>query len=256
MYVPLEAEEIPWAERLDLSLHPGDGTPPKGFSQPCWLHQNGRCSAYAERPGACSLYECGLLKAYLQNQITMDDSMSIVADARHLIDTIQQRIRSEASSESIWQQIAAHIDGQGADRETVAGRFAHVELLLAEQQLAYLCRHFETREGVQLATQHLPGMEAAQTAMQSARQRSWKPPAHVHYSERSGDIVIVDLSAGVTSALSGVAANMWLALMTHNNLDDVMETLLEQYEVEEKTLRDDLWRFVEELAARGVLDVR
>ncbi len=53
-----------------------------------------------------------------------------------------------------------------------------------------------------------------------------------------------------------MAATMWSALMEHGNLDDVIQTLLEQYEIDEKTLRDDLWGFVEELVARGVLDSR
>ncbi len=171
-YVALEADELEWAERLELPRYPRDGTSFKGFSQPCALHQNGKCTAYAQRPGACSFYQCELLGAYLQNQITMDDSLSIVADARQLIDTIQTKAGSAASHQSIWQQITDYIDGQGAGRETVAGRHAHLELLMAEQQLAYLCRHFESLEDIQLEPQHRPGMATARLAIQSARQKS------------------------------------------------------------------------------------
>ena len=252
-YAALETDEIPWAERFDLGLHPGDGAPTEGFTLPCMLHQNGSCWAYKTRPGACSSYRCGLLRAYLQNQISMDDARSIVADTKDLIDTIQLSIGHTNSPSSIWQQKADFLAGQGANRETAAGRHVHAELLLAEQQLAFICRHFEKPEDAQLAPEHRPRAKVVQKAMQSARQRSWKPSAHVRHSERGSDMVIVDLSTGVTSALHGVSADMWLALMAHENLDDVMEALLAQYEIDEKTLREDLWGFVEELAARGVL---
>lgn len=243
-YTSLEPDEVSWAEGLDLPMYPGDDASSKGFSQPCSLHQDGKCSAYAERPGACVSYQCQLLTAYTQGKVTLDDSLAIVTDARGLIETIQQRTGSASSRDSIWRQIADYIDEQEVTRP---------EMLLAEQHLAYICRHFEPLQDVQLEPDQLPGMEAARTAMQTARQRSWEPAPHIRFSERGGDVVIVDLDTGVTSALSDVAATIWLALMDNNNLEDIVAMLLQQYVVDEATLRDDLWKFVEDLVARGVL---
>jgi Fe-S-cluster containining protein len=253
-YAALEPDEIALAIQLRLSLYPNHWTP-EGFYLPCAYFQENRCSIYPKRPKVCASYQCELLQNYLQGQVSYDESISIIESAKHLISVIQQQIGAVDASKSIWQQIADFFEGQGINKETESFRYTNAELLLNEQQLAFNCCHFEKREdNVQLSLHHSSDSEIAQKAIQAAWQRLWRPSAHVRYGDQQGDVVVSNLKTGVTFALNGVSADMWQALIAHDNLDDVVNVLLEKYNIDETTVRSDLYAFIKELLARGVME--
>ncbi len=52
-----------------------------------------------------------------------------------------------------------------------------------------------------------------------------------------------------------VASRMWELLFQHKDTTIVMNLLLEEYEIDEVTLRNDLVRIIDELVALGIVQV-
>jgi ornithine carbamoyltransferase len=55
--------------------------------------------------------------------------------------------------------------------------------------------------------------------------------------------------------LDAVGTDIWQAMQEKGTLQDVLETLLAQYEVEENVLKKDLLTFVKKLQESGLVQV-
>ncbi len=86
-HVPLGADEMELARKL--YLHVDMFEEGLGFHLPCPCYREGRCSAYDQRPRACVNYQCELLQRCLQGEMNLDEAMSIVAQAKTLLDALQ-----------------------------------------------------------------------------------------------------------------------------------------------------------------------
>jgi Coenzyme PQQ synthesis protein D (PqqD) len=80
-------------------------------------------------------------------------------------------------------------------------------------------------------------------------------PDGVLVRELEGESVLLNLNSESYFGLDGVGTRMWAALTTSASIEAAYETLLAEYEVEPEHLRADLSRFVEKLAAAGLIDV-
>jgi hypothetical protein len=81
-----------------------------------------------------------------------------------------------------------------------------------------------------------------------------KPSAQVLFGEFEALIVIGNVQTGQSFALEGVAADMWRAIVEYGDLEEVMTTLLRDYDVDKSTLQADLQAFIAELLEQGLLE--
>jgi hypothetical protein len=99
-----------------------------------------------------------------------------------------------------------------------------------------------------------PGMEPIPIQVQPEGPGPLQPSTHTLFGEFRGKIVVGNLQTKESFSLTGVAADMWRAVVKHGNLEDAVVALSREYEVDEGTLRADLRDFVEDLRARDLLD--
>lgn len=80
-------------------------------------------------------------------------------------------------------------------------------------------------------------------------------PKTVLFRDLGGEMVLLAQESGRYFGLNGVGTHFWNLLHLHGETEAVCRDLFEEYEVGEPRLREDLARFVETLAAKGLLEV-
>jgi hypothetical protein len=80
------------------------------------------------------------------------------------------------------------------------------------------------------------------------------PSERVIFGDFEGQTVVGDLETGESFSLSGVAADLWRAIVERGSLEDAIDSLASEYDVDTAILRDDLRGFVEDLLLRGLLE--
>ncbi|HEU0006317.1 MAG TPA: PqqD family protein [Terriglobia bacterium] len=71
-----------------------------------------------------------------------------------------------------------------------------------------------------------------------------------------GESVLLSLKNQQYFGLDEVGTRMWNALTNSPSVEAAYETLLEEYEVEPETLRQDLYDLLERLAEQGLVEVQ
>jgi hypothetical protein len=69
------------------------------------------------------------------------------------------------------------------------------------------------------------------------------------------EMVLLDMKSENYFGLDGVGTAIWHGLEKNGTLHDVLETLLEEYDVEEDVLKKDIITFVEKLYENGLVEV-
>ncbi|QDL09333.1 hypothetical protein DP113_16690 [Brasilonema octagenarum UFV-E1] len=82
---------------------------------------------------------------------------------------------------------------------------------------------------------------------------SLKPAAQVVFGQYGEQIVIGNLETQQSFGLTDLAADIWLAIVEHGNLEEVITVLLKIYDINETTLRSDVDIFIDQLYAEGLL---
>jgi len=77
----------------------------------------------------------------------------------------------------------------------------------------------------------------------------------VFAQEVDGEMVLLDMNSENYFGLDAVGTDIWQAIREHKNMEKVLETLLEQYDVEEEVLKKDLLVFVQRLEESGLITV-
>jgi hypothetical protein len=78
-------------------------------------------------------------------------------------------------------------------------------------------------------------------------------PDAVVSRDLGGETVILNLETGIYFDLDGVATDIWQALQATGSIREVYEKVLGAYEVDPAILGDDLIKFVNQLAAKGLV---
>jgi hypothetical protein len=78
-------------------------------------------------------------------------------------------------------------------------------------------------------------------------------PESVLFRDLDGEAVLLDTVSGRYFGLNEVGTRMWSLLQRHGEIDEVCRALLAEYEAPEERLREDLLRFVDTLAAKGLI---
>lgn len=80
-------------------------------------------------------------------------------------------------------------------------------------------------------------------------------PAAVLHQQLGEDTVLLHVANEHYYGLDEVGSRFWQLLRQHQTLDPIVAILLDEYEVDETTLRNDLERLVDELADTGLIQV-
>lgn len=80
-------------------------------------------------------------------------------------------------------------------------------------------------------------------------------PETVLFRDLDGEAVILAMDSGKYFGLNEIGTRMWTLLQHSGEFETACRALLEEYDVAEARLREDLTRFVEVLAARGLVKV-
>lgn len=80
-------------------------------------------------------------------------------------------------------------------------------------------------------------------------------PESVLFRDLDGEAVLLETASGRYYGLDEVGTRMWSLLQIHGETGAVCRVLLAEYDVSEDLLLADLEKFVETLAARGLLEV-
>jgi len=78
----------------------------------------------------------------------------------------------------------------------------------------------------------------------------------VFAQEVDGEMVLLDMNSENYFGLDAVGTDIWQAMQEKETLQEVLEVLLEQYEVEEDVLKKDLLNFVNKLQESGLVEVQ
>jgi len=77
----------------------------------------------------------------------------------------------------------------------------------------------------------------------------------VFAQEVDGEMVLLDMESENYFGLDEVGTAIWQAMQEKDTLKEVLNVLLEQYEVEEEMLENDLSDFLEKLVESGLVKV-
>jgi len=85
-HATLDANELDLARELSLRVDVfEDGM---GFHLPCPQYQGDRCATYQRRPRACANYQCELLQCFLGGEVSLEESVSLITQAKVLLDRL------------------------------------------------------------------------------------------------------------------------------------------------------------------------
>jgi len=72
----------------------------------------------------------------------------------------------------------------------------------------------------------------------------------------SGEAAILDLKSGQYYGLNAVGARVWNLIQEPKTVTDVLQTLLDEYNVATDSCERDLFALLEELQGKGLVDVK
>lgn len=75
-------------------------------------------------------------------------------------------------------------------------------------------------------------------------------------SELGGEIVILELKAGVYHGLDGTGAMIWTLLQKPGLVSDIRDAIVQEYDVEPERCENDLLGLLDELAAKGLVEIQ
>lgn len=70
------------------------------------------------------------------------------------------------------------------------------------------------------------------------------------------EAVILNLKDGVYYGLDPVGARIWNLLQEPRSVNEIIDILLKEYEVEPQTLNKDLMELLQEMASKGLIEIR
>lgn len=138
---PAEAEAL--QQRALPTVRRADGSP--ALAQHCAaLAGDGRtCTVYADRPASCRRYHCQLFAALAEKEVSLDEALAVVDEARARVDAVGEALGPAAPEEprSVMQRARrAELPGHGGPLPPEA----HAARERAE---AFLDKHFRGRFG-------------------------------------------------------------------------------------------------------------
>jgi len=104
----------------------------RGFNQPCPLWQ-GQCTIYdsPQYPHFCHTYKCKLLKQLLNENIRLPDALTVVGQAKEMIETVELLL-PDSESNNFRERLVNYVEGGKVDKDFQ--RKANALLLFLDSQ--------------------------------------------------------------------------------------------------------------------------
>lgn len=121
-------------------LWSGDGP---GLAFPCPLLDGTCCTIYAERPGVCRRFRCGVLRRFDGGELEGEAAMAIIATGRQLDDAVRELLppeQSVAEARRAWREDPEYWRSLAGPERIAAARLA---MALTALNL-HLDRHFRS----------------------------------------------------------------------------------------------------------------
>jgi hypothetical protein len=77
----------------------------------------------------------------------------------------------------------------------------------------------------------------------------------VIWRDVGGDVVVLNVEAGVYFGIDGSGSQMWRELAEHGSVEKTLESLQQQFDVEPDELRHDLDDLLDKLVQKGLVQV-
>jgi hypothetical protein len=81
-------------------------------------------------------------------------------------------------------------------------------------------------------------------------------PPQVMSRQVGDETVILDLASGMYFGLDPVGARIWQLIAEGQSLDSVITGVMSEFDVTEERLRQDVNALMDELASRGLVEIR
>ncbi len=75
-------------------------------------------------------------------------------------------------------------------------------------------------------------------------------------ADLAGEAVIVNLKNGVYYGLDGVGYRIWSLIQEQKGVQEIRDTIVEEYEVEPMRLEQDLLGLLQQMADEGLIEVK
>ena len=75
-------------------------------------------------------------------------------------------------------------------------------------------------------------------------------------ADLAGEAAILNLKSGVYYGLNAVGARIWSLIQEPKTVEDIRDTILNEYDVEPERCERDLLALLERLAAEGLIEVQ
>ena len=72
----------------------------------------------------------------------------------------------------------------------------------------------------------------------------------------AGEAAILDITSGIYYGLNAVGARIWNLIQTPKTVDEVCQTIVQEYDVEAERCTPDILALLAELVAKGLVAVR
>jgi len=71
----------------------------------------------------------------------------------------------------------------------------------------------------------------------------------------NGEAAILNIESGIYYGLNPIGAKIWNSLKTPSNLTDLVEMILDEYDVEEERCKTDIFELINDLVNNGLVKV-
>ena len=92
--------------------------------------------------------------------------------------------------------------------------------------------------------------------MELNKEQTFRIPEEVLFQEVSGETVLLDLASESYFGLDSVGTRIWALLKEDKSVGQVLDALLEEYEVDRQTLESDLEELLGNLLAAGLIQAQ
>ena len=72
----------------------------------------------------------------------------------------------------------------------------------------------------------------------------------------SGDVVILDLNNGIYYELNQTGARIWNLIQQPRSVESILDTLLEEYDIDARQCEADLTAVIEDMTKHGLVEIR
>ena len=138
-HVDVPNDEVDELVALGFAIHRDTERPT--FQQPCPMLRGTLCSVYADRPSTCRKYRCALLTRYQNEELSLEESISIVAKAKELVREVNEGLPANATLRTLRNERSANFAGIESVAENDRAQFTrrHLRLAMLER---FLDRYF------------------------------------------------------------------------------------------------------------------